>query len=185
MEKIKQQFKSSCQELKSIKTLVITAMFMAIAVVLGFYTIAVSESLKVGFSFIANELVSMLFGPVVGGLMAAGADILKYLVKPTGAFFFGFTFNAFLGGVIYGIFLYKHPLSLKRVFFANLTVSIVINMMLTTYWISLLYGTPIAVLLPMRVLKSVIMLPIEVTIYYVIAKALQRTKVIPTIRIRE
>ena len=47
----------------------------------------------------------MLFGPVVGGIMGGIGDILKFLIKPTGPYFFGYTLNAMLGPVIYGIFL--------------------------------------------------------------------------------
>lgn len=183
MEKIKLQFVSSWHELKKIKTLVMTALLMAIAVILGFYTIQVSDSLKIGFSFIANELTGMMFGPVVGGIMAAAADILKFLVKPTGPFFFGFTFNALLAGMLYGMFLYKRPLSLKRVFFANATVSVIVNMLLATYWISMLYGIPLMVLFPTRIIKEITMLPIEVLLYYMVAKALQRTKIISEFRV--
>lgn len=73
-----------------------------------------TENLKIGFSFIANELTAMLFGPVVGGIMGGVADIIKYLLKPTGPFFFGFTFNAILGAVIYGVMLYKSRSALKE-----------------------------------------------------------------------
>ena len=57
----------------------------------------------------------MLFGPVVGGIMGGVADIIKYLLKPTGPFFFGFTFNAILGAVIYGVMLYKSRSALKNI----------------------------------------------------------------------
>lgn len=61
-------------------------MLLAIAVVLGFYTLQVTDFIKIGFAFIADEMTGMMFGPVVGGLMGAAADIVKYLVRPTGAF---------------------------------------------------------------------------------------------------
>ncbi|MGO5051895.1 folate family ECF transporter S component [Lachnospiraceae bacterium LCP25S3_G4] len=183
MSKIKSQFVDSWHELKSTKTLVVTAMLMAVAIVLGFYTLVLSEYLKVGFSFIANELAGMMFGPVVGGIMAGAADIIKFLIKPTGPFFFGFTFDAILAGVIYGMFLYKRPISFKRIFLANLTVCVVVNMLLATYWISMLYGTPFVALFPVRALKQLIMLPVETGMYYIVAKALQKTKILAEVRV--
>ena len=64
MEQMKAQFKDSWQELKHLKTIVVTAMFIAIGVVLGFFfTIQVTDFLKIGFSFIANEMTALLFGP--------------------------------------------------------------------------------------------------------------------------
>lgn len=62
-------------------------MLLAIAVVLGFYTLQVTGFLILVLPFIADEMTGMMFGPVVGGLMGAAADIVKYLVRPTGAFF--------------------------------------------------------------------------------------------------
>ena len=72
------------------RKLSVMAMMLALAVVLGFYaTVQVGDFLKVGFAFIPNELTGMLFGPAAGGLLAALADIAKYLVKPVGGIFSG------------------------------------------------------------------------------------------------
>ena len=105
MEKMKALFVDSWHELKHVKTLVMTAMFIAMGVVLGFFfSIQITESLRLGFSFIANEMTALLFGPVVGGLMGGVTDILKYILKPAGPFNFGFTFNAILGLSLIHIF---------------------------------------------------------------------------------
>ena len=126
MLQMKKQFADSFEELKNLRTLVMTALFIAIAVVLGFFHVQLTENLKFGFSFIANELTAMMFGPVVGGVMAGFADIIKYLLKPTGPFFFGFTFNAILGAVIYGMMLYKKPISFKRILASKVVVAVVV-----------------------------------------------------------
>ena len=141
MEQMKAQFKDSWQELKHLKTIVVTAMFIAIGVVLGFFfTIQVTDFLKIGFSFIANEMTALLFGPVVGGIMGGVTDIIKFVLKPTGAYFFGFTFNAILGAVIYGMILYHRPISLKRILIAKIIVAIIVNLLLGTYWLHIMYG---------------------------------------------
>lgn len=119
MSNLTKSFRDSFHELKDVKALATTAMLLAIAVVLGFYTLQVTDFIKIGFAFIADEMTGMMFGPVVGGLMGAAADIVKYLVRPTGAFFPGFTISGALSGVIYGVILYKKPLSIKRIALAN------------------------------------------------------------------
>ena len=69
MGKMKALFVDSWHELRHVKTLVMTAMFIAMGVVLGFFfSIQITDSLRLGFSFIANEMTALLFGPVVGGL---------------------------------------------------------------------------------------------------------------------
>ena len=64
MLQMKKQFADSFEELKNLRTIVVTALLIAIAVVLGFFSVQLTENLKIGFSFIANELTAMLFGPV-------------------------------------------------------------------------------------------------------------------------
>lgn len=182
---MKQKFVDSFHELKHLKTIVAVAMFIAIGVVLGFmFTIQVTDFLKLGFSFIANEMTALLFGPVVGGVMGGITDLLKFIVKPTGAYFFGFTLNAILGGVIYGAILYHHPISLKRIFVSKVIVAVFVNLLLGTYWLTVMYGQGFLALLPVRALKQLCSVPIESIIFFVFAEALSKAKVISAIKNR-
>lgn len=185
MEKLRTLFVDSWQELKHVKTLVMTAMFIAMGVVLGFFfSIQITDSLRLGFSFIANEMTALLFGPVVGGIMGGITDILKFIIKPTGPFNFGFTFNAILGAVIYGLILYKRPISFKRILVAKIIVSVVVNMFFGTLWLSVMYGKGFIVLLPPRILKQFIFVPIESFIFYLVAKTLSETKVLRMMKVK-
>ena len=75
-----------------------------------------------------------------------------------------------LGSVIYGVILYKRPLSLRRIIVANSTVTVFVNMLLNTYWMTILYGDAFAVLFPARAMKQIIMLPVEIILFYTVAK---------------
>lgn len=179
---MKKLFTDSLHELKSLKSMVMAAMLLAIAVVLGFFTFQLTEFIKIGFAYIANEFAGMLFGPVVGCLIGALADVLKYMVNPTGPFFPGFTISGFCGGLIYGIVLYKKPLSVKRVIVANTLVTVLVNLLLNTYWLTLLYGNAYMALLPPRIVKQLIMLPIEVVLFYAVARILVKSGLFAYIR---
>lgn len=182
MGNLRKTMQDSFHELKDVNAMAMTAMLLAIAVVLGFYTLQVTEFLKIGFSFLADELTGMLFGPVVGALMGAAADILKYLVRPGGAFFPGFTISGALSGLIYGLILYKKPLTIKRIAVANGLVLVLINACLNTYWLTLLYGQAFFALLPLRIVKQLIMLPIYVALFYGVSRMLGRARVFTVIR---
>ena len=107
-EKKQNIFVSSSQELKKVPALAACAMFAALAMILNSVaSISIGPYIKIGFSAIPNQLVDYLFGPVTGSLFAGVLDIVKYVLKPDGAFFFGFTFNAMLAAFIYGCFYYK------------------------------------------------------------------------------
>lgn len=178
MFKIKEQFVASCQEFKKPKVMTVTAMFIAIGVVLGFVTsIQVTEYIRIGFSFIPNHLVSMIFGPVVGSVMGGITDLLKYIVKPTGPFFIGFTLNAIVECLIVGVVLYKKPLTFKRVLLANILVAVFVNILMTTCWLNILYSKGFFVILSTRIVKHLITVPIDSIVFYAVAKPLANTKI--------
>lgn len=172
MTRLATLFTCSFRQLKEAKTVTICAMLGAAAIVLGSLSIEVGPTVRIGFSGIPNELVHYLFGPVAGSLFAGALDILKYMIKPTGGFFPGFTLVAMLAGVIYGSFYYKKPLTLWRVFAAHLAVSLVCNVLLNTLCLSVLYGKAFMILLPPRIIKNLIMWPIDSLIFFYIAKIL-------------
>lgn len=182
MKRLATLFTQSYQELTQVRTITLCAMFGAISVVLGYFTIQIGNFLKIGFSSLANELVHYLFGPVTGGIFGGMLDILKYIVKPTGEFFPGFTFNAILAGVIFGLITYKRPLSLVRVFAAKLAVILVCNVLLSTLWLSMLYGNAFMAILPMRLLKNMIMWPIDSLLFYMVCRSLEASGILRMIR---
>ena len=154
-EKNKNMFLSSAKELKSVPALAMCAMFAALALILNSVaSINLGPYIKIGFSGIPNQIVDYLFGPITGGLFAGILDLVKYFMKPDGAFFFGFTFNAMLAAFIYGCFYYRQKLTLKRVLIAKLVVVLVVNIVLNTLWLDMLYGKGFLAILPARAVKN-------------------------------
>lgn len=185
MQQWKMQFVDSWNELKHLKTIVVVAMFVAIGVVLGFmFSIQVTDFLRIGFSFIANEMTALLYGPVVGGIMGGITDLLKYLVKPTGAYFLGFALNAILAGVIYGAILYHRPIRFTRILAAKVIVAVFVNLLLGTYWLTIMYGKGFLALLPARALKQLCSVPIESLLFFIFANAMSKTRVLSAIKAR-
>ena len=177
-EKKQNMFLSSYQELKKVPVLAVCAMFAALALILNSVaSINIGPYIKIGFSAIPNQLVDYLFGPVTGSLFAGILDIVKYVMKPDGAFFFGFTFNAMLAAFIYGCFYYKKKLTLRRVLLAKLIVVLVVNVLLSTLWLDMLYGKGFLVLLPARAIKNLIMWPIDSVIFFALTRLIEQTGV--------
>ena len=177
-EKKQNIFVSSSQELKKVPARAACAMFAALAMILNSVaSISIGPYIKIGFSAIPNQLVDYLFGPVTGSLFAGVLDIVKYVLKPDGAFFFGFTFNAMLAAFIYGCFYYKKKLTLWRVLLAKLIVILVVNVFLNTLWLDMLYGKGFLVLLPARAVKNLIMWPIDSVIFFALTRLIEQTGV--------
>lgn len=167
MKKIKRLFSDSLHEFTVTKNLVLCGLMAALAVVLGMVaSISIGPYIKIGFSGLPNRIVEFLFGPVVGCFFGGALDLIKYFLKPESPFFFGFTFDAMLAGLIYGCFLYRKPISAKRIVLSEFTVKLIVNCFFNTLWLSMLYGKGFFVLLPMRLLKNVVMLPIDSAIIF-------------------
>ena len=178
MQKFVKMLSDSCRELKKAQVLAAAAMFAALALILNYVaSIQVGPYIKIGFSSIPNQLMDFLFGPVTGGLFAGILDIFKFFLKPDGVFFPGYTFNAILAAVIYGCFYYKKNLTLGRVLVAKGIVVIVVNLFLNTLWLSMLGGKAFMAILPPRLLKNIIMWPVDSLVFFALAKTLEKAGV--------
>ena len=183
MKKLATLFQDSYNELKHVRTVTTIAMFASIGIILGSLTVQIGDFIKIGFSSIANQFVYYLFGPATGCFYGGALDILKYLIKPTGAFFPGWTVGAMTAGVLYGCFFYKRKLTIVRVLAAELCVSVVCNMILGTLWLDIMYGKGFFVLLPMRVFKNLVMWPVNSFLFYTMTMAMEQTGIFRLIRI--
>lgn len=136
------RMKESAKELGSLKSLVAMAMLLALRLALGYVTnIQITESIKIGFTIFPTTIACMMFGPVPGAVMGGAADLIGFFLKPTGAFFPGYTLDSMVAGFIYGCFFYKREkLSLWRVMAALATVTVIVNLCMTTSWISIQFG---------------------------------------------
>lgn len=170
MQKIRNIFQQSVNELKNTRVLAAASLLTAMNSILGFFTIVIGDFIKIGFSFLAMSVAGMLYGPVVSGILGGVGDLINFMIKPTGPYFPGFTLNAVLSGILYGLCLYKKPVSLKRIFFTRLCVVIFVDLILTTTWLSMLYGKAFLVLVSTRAVKAAVMLPIETAMLYFVTK---------------
>ena len=100
-------FAFSAKEFKSIKSIVAAALLIALHTVLAvFVSIQVTPTLRISVSFLANCAIGYMFGPVMGFVCGGLGDLIQFVIKPTGAYFPGWTISAALAGFIYGLFFY-------------------------------------------------------------------------------
>ena len=162
---------ASLGEFRKLRVVTFCGIMAAAAIALNYVaSIEIGQFIRIGFSGLPNQAVSFLFGPTVGALFGGALDFLKWFLKPTGAYFPGFTISAMLGGIIYGLLLYRKKPTIPRVFLAHLLIKVFVNVGLNTIWLSVLYNNAIAVILPQRILSNAIMLPIDTIICYIMLK---------------
>ncbi|MCX6064015.1 MAG: folate family ECF transporter S component [Caldiserica bacterium] len=177
MKKLLWFMKSSADELKSVSTVSVAGMLVAISIVLSFLRVVISSVLEISFAFLPLAAGGLLYGPVVGGIMGILSDVLGYFIRPNGPFFPGFTLNALISGLLYGLFLYKKPVTLKRVIIVNALITILINLLLNSLWLSMMYGKAFVVLLTARIVKNVVMFPINTALLMVLLKFIERFRI--------
>ena len=150
-----------------IRRLTVTAMMIALEIVLSRYLVISFLTYKIGFFFLPMVVVGMLYGPVYAGVAWGLSDIIGALLFPTGPFFFGFTLSAILNGVILGMLLYKNHTKTIRVVLGVLIASTFVSIGCDTLWLSIYFPMIGLNRLPMviftdRVIRTAIMAPVQV-----------------------
>lgn len=156
-------------QLTDTRVMVFCGVMGAIAVVLSSVaTIKIGDFLRIGFSSIPNQIVAFLFGPWIGMIFGGAMDIVKFMVHPDGQFNFLFTLVPMVSGLIYGFFLYKRPINIWNIFFAELLVKIICNLGLNTYFIMLTTGNAFKAIMLPRIITNAGKLPCDVAIMLIL-----------------
>ena len=167
---------------KQIPILTCVALLIALDIVLTRFLAINTQFLRISLGMIPVALAGIAFGAVWGGICGAVGDFLGMLLFPSGAYFPGFTLTAALTGIIYGLFLYRcnDRYKVRNTFLASIIVCIGCNLLLDTLWLNIMYGSGFLAILPARIVKCVLNIPIYSILLLILwDKVLSR---IPTIR---
>lgn len=166
---------------KRLATLVTCAMLVAVQVVLVRFCSIQTPFQRISFGFVPMSMAGILFGPVYSCIVAALADLLGAILFPTGgAFWPGFTVVAACTGLTYGM-LYEHPERqftnrqwYTRLLVTELVVNLFVNVVLGTLNLYFMYGAGAFANVPVRLVKNIVMIPIEIIIITTLNKSLVR-----------
>ncbi len=128
------------------------------------FTFRIGNTLKIPFKFIPVFVTAILYGPFWAGFAAVFGDILNALLMPVGAFMPQITAVEFVGGFIYGLFLYKIFPSGKNIaprVLCCLALQLLLDLFVTSALLSSAgyfpgYGVAVAARFPCGILKAVI-----------------------------
>ena len=172
------RWRSSLRELKRTRNLTLCAMLLAMSVALDYVggVYLPGGTTKITFAFLGTAVAGALFGPFPAMLNGALCDIIMCVLKPAGAYFPGYTLTALLGGLVYGLLLYRR--GEKQLYvgvaIAKLLVNLVLNIGLNTVWTSILYGKAFFALLATRAAKNLLAYPVEVALLLLLLLALRK-----------
>ena len=167
---MKEYWRSAAKELRTLKSVTGAALMCALSPVLDLFTIVINQFLRISFTSLTHAVNGFMYGPLLACLAGGVADIVKYMLKPVDGFFIGFTVNEMLVGLLYGLFFYKKKITLPRVIAVRLIVTFGINLTLTPLWLSIMYGNAYKFMVATRIIKNIILIPIDVFILYNLMK---------------
>ena len=84
--------------------LALLAVLAAASIVIGGFSFRWLRILRIHFTFIVNSLAGWIGGPVAALVYGFVADILGFIIHPTGGFFPGYTLSGMLGALLYALF---------------------------------------------------------------------------------
>ena len=157
------------------KMLVTAALLIAMQIILSRFLSINAWNLKIGFAFTAVFVAAYLYGPWFSAVVAVIADVVGASLFPSGAFFPGFTVTALLSGILLGVFLYKKQTPL-RIVAAVAIDQLVLGLLLNSYWLSVLYGSPYLPLVATRAVQCLVMMPVMYFTISALSKMLAGSK---------
>ena len=162
------------------KKIILTAILLAIQIILSRFLSVKTPLLKISFAFIPTILCAIWLGFKWTILLNVLGDLIGATLFPTGAFFIGYTISTAISGLIYGLLLYKKEDNsyTDKQFLIRLIISVVLvtcisNIGLNTLWISITTGKAFIVLLGARIVKELVMIPIQIIVIMFIEKMLR------------
>ena len=166
--------------MSKLKKIVLSAMFLALLIVLSRFLSIKTPILVISFSFIPIMLSAMLLGPKYSAIIAALGDLIGALLFPFGSYFPGYTLSQAIIGFIYGIFLYENEDKkitdgkfIVRLIISSILALIGVGIFITGIWVHITAGKAYIAVLSARVVAQVVMIPIQVVVIFALRKMLK------------
>lgn len=163
----------------STKNLCKIGLLIAITIVLS----AISGYLRIGnisklsISFISVFVSSYAYGGIIGGFVGAAADIISFIVNPTGPFIPLLTIIEFMYGYIYGIFFFNTPKNKYIPFvFISGAIQFIINIFIKTLILSSTFNMDYNVLFISRIPSCLVQFTIYIFLLIIIKPYLKNLK---------
>lgn len=150
----------------SVSQLTVLALLISLNIILqGTLKVDFGGITQYGFSFIPSALLGVVFGPWIGFVSGALADVISFFSFPSGyPFFIGYTLTSALSPMLYGLFLHRKKLTIPRIFAVVLVITVFLNIGLGTLWIAILRDKAFIALLPVRLVKNALSLALNTVI---------------------
>ena len=164
-------WRDAAAELKSTKMLVVTALMVALRIVLKPFAIPLGPQLSIQTAMLATALGAMIYGPVVAIPAAIVSDTVGFMIYPTGEYFLPFVLTEIASTMFYALFLYRAKVTPTRVMLSRFCICFLVNVVLQQFiyaWWYVYIGNPeearesiMGIMTVSRIFKNIAMFPVE------------------------
>ena len=156
----------------TIKKLAILSLLMALGVVFKFFSIG-SDSFRISIWDIPLFMAGVLAGPIYGGIVALGADLIYGLCFSSYPFSFIMMFTTIVWGVSGGLFKYIKisKLTIVPLYLLVLATSMTATAINSIYLITYQGLNTMLAGLPFRLLVMIVKWPITASLIYILYKS--------------
>ena len=169
-------------ELKDVRMLAITALMIALRIVLKPLAIPLGPQLSIQTAMLATALGAMIYGPVMAIPAAMISDTIGFMIYPTGEYFLPFMLTEIASTMIYALLLYRAKATPTRVmlsrFFICALVNVVLQQFIYAWWYTYI-GNPesakesiLGIMTVTRIFKNLAMFPLESVVLTLFLKLL-------------
>lgn len=167
-------WRKALRQTKDVRMLALAGMLCALRIVLESYLcVPLGPNLEFSLAFLPNALGAMVYGPVLALLSGAVTDVASWLLVSKGPFFPLFTLLEMLSSFLYGLFLYEKKPSFARCALCKGLLNLVCNVLLTSLFLSLMYGKAASVYMAGRIVKNAALFLPEGVLMSLLLKAMQ------------
>ena len=168
--------------MNKLKKFILAGLLLASAIVFNRFLSIKTPIVVISFDFIPKIIIATMFGPWWSMLLFGLADLIGALLFPFGAYFVGYTSSAVLSGFIYGIFLHRKKKIPAKKYLLRLVISCVLsnlicNLLLNSIWVMITSKKALVAILPTRVVKELITIPVYIAIMFGIHVFFEKYKV--------
>lgn len=158
-------WKAAVGELKSLRSITLAAIFLALSLVVGMIRIPLGENLHVFLTFFVKMLGGAIYGPILALINGFAGDLIGYVLNPAGPYFPGYTLSTMAGAFLYALFLYRARISAVRIFSAKLAVNVLVNILMGSCWSAMMFGKGYLYYFAKSVVKNLTLWPLESVLF--------------------
>lgn len=162
---------------QTIRKLTYAALLVAMDIVLARYLAIPLGYERLSLQFLPDGMAGILLGPVFGGMVTLGADLLGMLIQSG-----GLTINplisvaAILRGVIPGLILYKKEVTYRRALLAVGISLLVADVLITSTALHIFYypAVPLWQIMGVRALVRIVYAPLQALLLKLVTEGVRR-----------